>query len=337
MADQSALIKPGPAILITSGLQGGATVYNHDTTSAVWIGVTPDVAPGNGSKVGALGSVVWSQTGPIYAVVDTGVSSPVSVTLSTSTTNPVDPVAVGSAVAAQLLATGVPNVLIGKGFDGTAATGTPALSNTPPYLDVSAYASVTYSVTVTSVSGANGGCIIYGFYDPVSGLDYGTRRFIVTDSRTVTFSAPVKGQYLWVALINLTANAFFCYGSNRVLSETISNISTGGNYGLTQAYTSGTSVKFPGSLVTNGGLHQIRWVLTGSATGLLQVSSWDDTAGNNTYFVVLDSKDGHASPGGSTLTEVHQTVILPPGVLNIQFYPYTTGTYQSLCQITPTS
>jgi hypothetical protein len=58
--------------------------------------------------------VQWTTAGPVFAVVDTGVITTVSLVVSSDVVNVQNPEAIAAATAAQLLANGVPNVLTEK-------------------------------------------------------------------------------------------------------------------------------------------------------------------------------------------------------------------------------
>jgi hypothetical protein len=325
MADQNAVITPGPPILITSGLAGGATVYNHDTQDAIWVGVTPDVSPGNGSKVGALGSVVWSQNGPIYAVVDTGVTTPVSVTLSTSTTNPVDPVAVGSAVAAQLLATGVPSVL----------TGAPVpYNNTGSIINVSNYAAITVGVLVMAP-----GKLTYQFTSDAAGFQItASRTLVVAVAGYIYFNAPVNGPYFQISATG-GLNNLSIYGTNRTLVERVLVLSPGASKGLTQTWlANGSSQDLGLQITTNGGPHQLRMVVTGSGKGYCTASIWDEISGSINTVPIGHTGEGMPAPSGiAGVTELIKTVYLPPGIIKFGFISYLAASYQVIVAVIPPS
>lgn len=325
MADQSALINPGPAILITSGLQGGATIYNYDANDSIWVGTTPDVAPGNGSKVGALGSVVWAQSGPIYAVVDTGVTTPVAISLSTSTTNPVDPVAVGAAVAAQLLLKGVPSVLLGETVNSTLGAN----------MDVSRYASISVTVNVLTP-----GRLTYSFTSDVAGYQViSTRNLVVAVAGYVRFNVPVNGPYFGIYGVDPGAlNNLAIYGTNRVLKEWILGASASATIAPNRAWVSGTAQDLGMSITTNGGAHGLRMAVTQSGKGLLLVSVFDETTQALGSIPIAQTGEALPSPSGAAgAVELTKVVQLPPGVVKFSFIPYFTGTYQVVIGIIPPS
>lgn len=319
----------GVPTIVSLSASAGMLLANTDSKNAVWINSDASVSPGNGTKVGPLGSVEWTTPNvAIYAALDTGVSTPVTLTTSTNVSNVDDPVAVGSAVAAQLLATGVPSVLTGQALDAT-----PAFNMNG--MDVSTFASVTVSLTFIQ----GGGVLAYGYYDPSTGARISGRQFVITDAGPFAFTAPVKMPNFYMSVTGgVQFHNQVLYGSNRALPETVLGIAPGLQVASTQAYTSGTSFLFnTQTFNTNGGPHQIRFVTTGSAAGLLQFPIYDISTGTIVYLTVADTKEGHISPGGSTITELHSQIYLPPGMLKVQFLPYTTATFQFICQLVPLS
>jgi len=94
-------------------MPAGTLIYNQDPDSAIWVSSSTSVSPGNGIRIGALGTVTWTTDGsPVWAILDTGVTTPSTIGLSSDLNNPQNPVDVGIAIAVELAATGVPNVLV---------------------------------------------------------------------------------------------------------------------------------------------------------------------------------------------------------------------------------
>lgn len=106
---QSITVKPGPASLIGT-INADTLIMNNDPINAVWLGPSTNTFPGNGIRVGPLGSVTWTNDGPVSACVDTGVLTLVTLQVSNSAISPVSPVDVATATAQQLFAGGIPVV-----------------------------------------------------------------------------------------------------------------------------------------------------------------------------------------------------------------------------------
>jgi hypothetical protein len=90
------------------------TVINTSTAARVLLANTSSVAPGNGVPLEPGTSYDWATEGNVYAVVDPAASvttAQIVLTGSGGNWSP-SPVAIGAAVAAQLLTTGVPQKLL---------------------------------------------------------------------------------------------------------------------------------------------------------------------------------------------------------------------------------
>jgi len=184
MTEQSIAILPSRVTQVAAAMTSGTTLYNGDATAALWVSANPNPGPGTGFKIGPQGSVSWTTDGaPVYAVVDTGVTRTLTLTVSDNIGNPVDPVSVGAAVAAQLLTQGVPSVLVGK-------TLTPS---NPGQYDVSGYASVSVNVTLL------GPCLFTYYYTNEAGDSVYSRSFSVAAGvSTLQFTSAVAGPTLQI-------------------------------------------------------------------------------------------------------------------------------------------
>jgi hypothetical protein len=107
-------LKPGgPAVELTEYAFPGVLVINTATAGLVWLGAGSAVGPQDGIPLEPSTAAPWTRASPLFAVLDAAATAPVTLymTASTSRWDP-SPTAIGAAVAAQLLATGVPNVLV---------------------------------------------------------------------------------------------------------------------------------------------------------------------------------------------------------------------------------
>lgn len=327
MSDQNVTITPGLVATLSVSMADGATVQNLDTDAAVWLSASPGVAPGTGTRLGPKGSVQWSTAGaPCYAVTDTGVTTPVSLTISTDISMPVNPVDVASAVAARLLATGVPSVLVG---------GDVPYYNISSNIDVSHYASLTVTVRVI-----NAGKLTYTFTSDEAGWQVTSQRTIVVavPNTYVRFNVPVNGPYFNVfgndtaSLANLAI-----YGTNRVLKEQLLNTTPGASRNVNQAWLSNGSTQDLGlTITTNGGPHQLRMAVTGSGKGLLMATIWDEPSQTLIYIPVANTVDASAAPSGvAGVIELQKVIYLPAGVLKFGFISYLAASYQIITALIP--
>lgn len=105
-------VKPGAPTEVCSQLPANSLIVNQDAVNAVWLSSIPSVAPNAGYRIGPLGSLQWSTQGAVYACVDTGVNTPILLSAGNDATAPNNPIDTATAVATQLLAKGVPSVLL---------------------------------------------------------------------------------------------------------------------------------------------------------------------------------------------------------------------------------
>lgn len=156
-------IKPGPAVQISGSNVTDTTLYNMSTTGAIWVGNSPSVSPNNGMRIGPLGTAHWAKdAGLAYACVDTGILTTINLNISNDISNPANPVDVATATATQLLAQGVPNVLV-----QSTLLNTTLVANVGQSMDVSGQASIT--ITASTAGTTQQVVLQCFFYDPVSG------------------------------------------------------------------------------------------------------------------------------------------------------------------------
>jgi hypothetical protein len=90
------------------------TIINTSTTSRIWLASNSSVSASNGVPLEAGTSYTWQTPGVLYAIVDSSAldsTVPVVLTGAGGDWSP-SPVAIGAAVATQLLASGVPQKLL---------------------------------------------------------------------------------------------------------------------------------------------------------------------------------------------------------------------------------
>jgi hypothetical protein len=325
MSEQRFPVAPGRVTALTGALAAGSTIINTDPANAVWVGGSPDVAPGAGVRLGPKGSMSWTTDGaPAYACADTGVTATVSLTVTGDMADLVNPVDVGVAVATQLLAQGIPSVFLGDTLTAQSAG----------VYDAAGHASLSVSVTFL------GPCLFTYYYttdDPAVIL--GSRSVsIAAGGTSIRFTSPVAGPVFRITdggagvLSNRTV-----YASNRALPDKLTNTATTFNTGATQAWTSGTLAALPGAMSTNGGPHRLRFSTTGTSAGYLTATVWDTNTGAMTDLILADTGNAHTAPAGATVKELQDTVYLPPGIVTFKFLPYTTATYQVIAHLVPVS
>jgi hypothetical protein len=309
------------ATLINSGLPAGAILYNQSSANTVWVSADPSVSPGNGIPLGPLGSLTWSG-GAVRAIADTGVLTNTQLTISSDVQAMDNPVAIGAAVATQLLNQGVPNV-----FQGTlisSGTALPASGGANNYgfidLDVSKYASVVINIRPTAI------CQVSAGFNAPGSLGLGSFDFSISVvGGGVTLVIPVTGPLLSVILTSTASTSLYAiYGSNRSVAapRIINGYATVPAKSLTQAFTQFVPVNLF-TFTSNGKGVYVRAVVTGTGTGKIGFIGVDSTlAGQN--IDVIDSTLGATGLDGK---ETERMVYIPPGRHQIYFNPFVTGTY----------
>lgn len=335
MSNQSVSVPTGVTpTLINGGLLPGAIIYNSDSTNTVWISSNPSISSGQGIPLGPLGSLSW-KGGPVYAVAATGVTTGTLLNVTTDVANLDNPVAIGAAVATQLLAKGVPNVLIGATLNTGVITGAGGFTDWEMPGNVGSYASIALAITspvnqslVLSWLDANGQTVV-------------SQRYVMAaspqDANSLQLQLKVRSPRLRITFsgggLNATVNA---YASNRDADDTILNgmQQTSRNFGST--HTAYVNEFFPLGYISNGKPTFMRMVVTnaaGGAKGYFGFTSMSATGVLETTDIV-DSTGGFAGTDGS---EIEKIIQLPPGCISPYFRPYFTGTYTVVVSLIPTA
>lgn len=308
MSTQVSVPVGSSATLIASGFSG--LVINTDSKNAVWLSSSPSVQAGQGVPLQPLGSANWNQGGPIYGVVASGVTSPVTLNLSTESTNVDNPVAVGSAVAAQLLSQGVPSVLVGGQV-------------TPPpdgYWQVGAYASLSLNLLTSG-----NGTILIQFYPKNSSNPVYAERYTVGQGiNGFEIITNVYGDVMTITSVGATLSVtnLLVYGSNRAIPRDKCIASTLMlNAGLTQVFNASTRYTLQ-SVVTPGGLATFDFrasagLMTGTGVGSSFGFEYFDQIANQLAFQVIASNKAFQTDSFGNYWWNGQ-FMLPPGVISFQ-------------------
>jgi hypothetical protein len=324
MAESSITLTPGQVSTVSTGIAPGTTIYNGHASAAVWLSESGAPGPGSGMRIGPKGSLSWTAGGAVYGAVDTGVTTPVTLTLSPNVGSLVNPVDVGVAVAAQLLATGVPSVLVGDIVASGTAMPRLSFGNFGLLgLDVSRYASLT--ITVDTANRAQ----ISATFTTAGGGNLGSFDFPVTRSDgSVTFVMPVTGPTLDLAVTQPTdvnVHSYTVYGSNRPTqgARILTGYSQNTTFGRTGAFVAGTVYEFDYPYASNGKPVYLRMVVTGTGAGKFGYVGFD-AAGAEAGVDLIDSALGVIGTDGR---DTETTLILPPGILSLYFLATTAATY----------
>lgn len=326
MSNQTVSVTPGAApTLISQSMATGTTIYNQDSVNTVWLGSSPDVSPGNGIPLGPLGNLNWSGNAGVYAIPDTGVTAPVLLQISGDVSTLDNPVAIGTAVATQLLAQGIPNVLRGEVIYHGSMSG---IGFPPEGLDVSGYASVTVLVGIKNVL-----CNIgYYYQDNVTGILFGGRNFHITAANPFSFTSTVLASSLHFTTTNPVPDIITVYASNRPLADKVLSVSTHLSFSQSATWGNGQSIQL-GSITTNGGPIYCRLNVSGTGKGYLGYYAIDTgTAGS--LKLLADTGGSHVAANGDG-TEQNITLVLPAGNIALAFYSVVAATYNVQIEFVP--
>lgn len=331
MAERSVTIQPGQVNPLGDTLPAGTTLFNLDTKNAVWVSADPGVTAGRGAKIGAYGSVLW-QGGACYAVVDTGVSVGVPMTLSDQAVSPVNPVDVAAALAAR----GVPSVLLGT----TIVPGSVLTMPTDPSFPWQVPGSVdSYASVVVYLSSNKPQRLRLEWADTKSGMTLPGQSYILAGGGTqlaLTLGINVRAPQLRFYFSDTSATVSAAvYGSNRTVTEGV--VLTDPFYQSqipSQAWAAFQTTSFPDPFTTRGGVHHIRGNANLSGQKGYLVLSLLTAAGAAVDVPVIDSGSGTTGPAGEAL--IGGSVTLPPG----RYLPRwqnsgTAATYSPLLTIIP--
>jgi hypothetical protein len=214
-----ATVLPGPAQQLTgSPLQRSATIVNRDSVNSIWIGSDRTVKPNLGVNIGPLGSAQWSGQ-QLWACVDSNVSSSVDITVTDDVTNLDNPVAIGAAIAAKLLATGVPNVLrqdVLVSFPGAITLGVGMFVDAN---NIGQYGSLNLQLNGNLASVR----LDFDFNTPFVGIDYLTPEYFsnidTTSNKPASWIIPVNAQSVRITNTGVNPCNVMMYGSNRAVNQ----------------------------------------------------------------------------------------------------------------------
>lgn len=101
MSGNTYQVQPGPPVQLSgSPIPVGSLVINNDPTDTVWVSTVPTVSPGNGMPIAPLSATNWNplqKGGTFWACVDSGVLTPISITVTDDANTYTNPVGVAQA------------------------------------------------------------------------------------------------------------------------------------------------------------------------------------------------------------------------------------------------
>lgn len=310
-------VTPGAtATMLLSQMPKGTQILNLDSTRSIWVSDNQSVVPGIGYQIGPLGSCVWQYDGqPAYACVDTGVTTPVSVTFGNSVSDVTNPVFVAEALAIL----GIPNVLVEDALNNNNPYIIPTGNNTPQ-IDVHKYASL---IIVSNLApSVNAFILEYQWFD-VAGHPCGSGELTCPPSQVVPpWQIPVQGAT--VEFINLGNGTISLSvdGTNRSVDRaTMLNDNLILNaFALNQAYVIGSQYNLGTLYPPNGKANSVALDMT-LGPGLKGLFQLADAIGN--VFQLADNTQFRTRT--DTFQQFNMTVQLPPVPLTILFACMASG------------
>ena len=299
MPGSTVKVVPGPSAQIFGPLTTGATIKNNDTVNSIWVSSSRAVLPENGIEITPLGTIQWSANDKqVFACVDTGVTVPVLVTISDDANQTTDPVAVATATAIQLLASGVKIV---QSADILLQVSGAGIAN-QYIVDVSKYA----SAAILWVSGGAAGT---GWFDVQFATDITNTvplgsGYSVTSSQIFsqnTVVVPCLGPAMVIQLPTVASGSLIVIGLTAIQSASAGiNASSAPQISAlgTQTFTANVQTNV-GTSFGNGRQAFGNWTSSNASTGLDIFMSF-----NNSLF-----------PGGRSLRIIDQQIMHVSGVL----------------------
>lgn len=331
MSETLIQVNPGAISTLQMALGSGSTIQNQNPNNAVWVSNNPALVPGVGTKIGPLGSLTWTTPGvSVFATVDTGVITPVMLSVSSDITQPVNPVDVATATAAQLLKQGIPNVML---TDTVVPMQAISKGSTIDLTGMSKYASLVFGFSDSSSTQA----YTITFLD--TGMGWTFSDMGVPPFNGLSITVPVMGDHLQVSFHNTSVPGTIgtlVQGTNRpVASPTVG----GGTGSLitsipSRAWNTGNQFAFTDYFLSTGGPATV-FVRTDTATvckGYLMMWMYNDNVYGTPNGKAIMPNNGNAGPPG--YSENFGTLYLPPGRLQFQYYNYTAATFQVDLNIT---
>jgi hypothetical protein len=217
MAGPQIPVFPGPPTILQANVATGTLFYNADDNNAIWISDSSSVAPGNGQRIGALGSVTWQTAGStVYGCVDTGVLVPVQINVNPDIINPQNPVDEGAAIAAVLIEEGI---TVAASADTLYSNTNQPLPFFSSVVDVSDYDSLEILIASTEATpGTIPDCLLVkiAFYsDDTAALVIKDYQFTmwasaagspVANSNNQSFTVPCFGKAAEIAVVVIQSN-----------------------------------------------------------------------------------------------------------------------------------
>jgi hypothetical protein len=199
----------GPATLI-GAITAGSLIVNTSAVAAVWIRGGSAVSPGQGLRIGPLGSLLWSPNDAspsVWVCLDTGAAA-VTITVSDQATDPTSPLDVAAALVAQ----GIPSKLL---VTYLGAFTVPAVSTLTVPVDFTPYASVQLQT-----SDGIGGPMMYGWKESILSFPVFATDYLVANNDPgfggqVSTLTPVYGPTLLVTNADGIPHTLNVWGFNR--------------------------------------------------------------------------------------------------------------------------
>lgn len=263
-------VMPGaPQQLSGAPLTQDTVIINNDASGkSVWLSSSYTVGPGNGVELTQFATATWTGK-QLWACVDAGVIVPIIVTVSDDVSQINNPIGEGLAIAIQILAHGVPNVLVETVLETDVAP--------PVTIPVTAYSAITIAAHNNLNLEADFSGVIQQF---ISGqicqqiFYQGMGSASPAESSSVGFTFPVLGDSVTVETLHGSQH-IYATGTNRTLPEIVA---TSGNGSIES--TTLTIVAFtPFTIFITETCRDVLWSIDANFAGILSYEYYDE-AGN---------------------------------------------------------
>jgi hypothetical protein len=260
----------------------------NTSNDLAWVSGDSSVGSSSGVPLEPGTSLPWAAGGQVWAVADPAAAAPITVYITSAAQRwDPSPAAIGAIVAAQLLAGGVPNVLV---TDTVLASQN--VNNGPPVvIDVHKYASLT--VEINNVL-ATPQVITINYLD-ANGNAFDSTNFTIPGSIAAALILPVRTPKISVASDNVSGVIMTVYGSNRTVDKPRVSQRNMSKYATSSAgpWVANTPVDLGLTTIMDGLVTaSIMWAATSTNTGVLCMTIGQTAGGINDMIPIVSTVDG---------------------------------------------
>lgn len=341
---KTVVLQPGASpVMLTEYAFPGCLVINTAAAGLVWLGTGSGVGPSGGVPLEPSTSAKWTQNGQLWAMLDPAATASVTIVLTDRVDGwEQDPTVIAEITAQQLLASGIPPVLVQANLTHSTNPNQPwdvlAAGAGGLTYDVSKYTSVIVQIVVGANSGTYGYSVLAS-QDGMLGVvlsTMGMPSLIGGAHAFVPFTLPTTGKTL--TLSSPAGASVVVLGSNRATARL-----TGGQPDLPRDFS------IPSTAMTNGVLVHLppadggREAPQGPYLATVSVVTDNVSGYFGYYYCKPDGTIGQVYPLGSgtavatpTATrQTYQSVPLPAAGIWWFFRPTLTGTGTAEVTVSP--